>query len=109
MVNTPSREDILVFLNQNGKKFDQENDDLANLETDRTKEKLVRPDFIAEIPGIETEANYEDIIAPQSASQGYTPTVAQRVAAACQSAGREKNVTVTPREGDSNSDDVSAT
>jgi len=70
-----------------------ENDDLANLETDRTEEKLVHPDFITEIPGIETEADYEDIVGPQSTSQGYKPTVAERIAAACQSAGRDKNVT----------------
>ena len=52
----------LKFLNRNGEKFDWENDDLANLETNRTEEKLVHPDFIAEIPGIEMEAKYEDIV-----------------------------------------------
>ena len=59
------------------------------------------------IPGIETEADYEDIVSPQSASQGYKSTVAQRVAAAHQSAGCDKNVTATPRRVDG--DDVSAT
>jgi hypothetical protein len=94
-------------LNRNGKKFDWENDDLTNLETIRTEDKLVHPDFIAEIPGIETEADYEDIVGPQSASQGHKPTVAQRVAAARQSAGRGKNVTATPRGVDD--DDASGT
>ena len=80
-------------MNQNGKKFDWKNDDLANLETDRTEEKLVHPDFISEIPGIETEADYEDIVGPQSSSEGYKPMMAQKIAAACQSAGHDKNVT----------------
>ena len=54
----------LKFLNRNCEKFDWEKDDLANLKTDRTEEKLVHPDFIAEIPGIEIEANYEHIVGP---------------------------------------------
>merc|ERR1712086_891634 len=94
---------------RNGDKFDWENDDLANLETDRTEEKLVHPDFIAEIPGIETEADYENIVGPQSTLQGNKPTVAQRVAAARQSAGRDRSVTVTPRGVNSDDDEVSAT
>merc|ERR1712194_877818 len=64
----------LKFLNRNGEKFDWENNDLANLETNRTEEKLEHPDFIAEIPGIETEVDYEDIVGPKSAAQGYKPT-----------------------------------
>ena len=80
---------------------------MADLKTDRTEEKLIHPDFIAEIPGIKTEADYEDIVGPQSTSQGRKPMVAQKIAAAYQSAGRDKNVTVTPRGVDS--DDVSAT
>ena len=55
-------------MNRHGEKFDWENDDLANLETDRTEKKLVHPDFIAEIPGIETGATYEDTVGPQSTS-----------------------------------------
>ena len=42
--------------------FDWENDDLASLEMGWTDEKLVHPDFIAAIPGIKTEANFEDIV-----------------------------------------------
>ena len=99
----------LKFLNRNGEKFDWENDDLANLEADRTEEKLVYPDFITEIPWLKTETDYEDIVGHQSASQEYKPTVAQRVAAARQSAGRDRNVTVTSRGVDSDSDKVSAT
>ena len=74
-----------------------ENDDLANLEKDRTEDKFVHPDFIPEIPGIETKADYRDIVGPQLAAQGYKPTVAWQGTAACQSVGRAKNVTATPR------------
>ena len=80
---------------------------MANLETEQREEKLVHPDFIAEIPRIETEADYKDIVVPQSTAQGHKPTVAQRVAAAYQSAGRDKNVTATPRGVDD--DDISGT
>lgn len=83
----------LKTLNRNGKRFDWENGALIHLETDRTEEKLVHPDFISEIPGIETEADYEDIVGPQSSSEGYKPMMAQKIAAACQSAGHDKNVT----------------
>ena len=87
--------------------MDQENDDLANLETEQTETKLVRPDFIAEIPEIKTEADYEDTVGLQSATQGHTSTVAQRVAAACQITVCGKHVMTTPRGVCD--DDVSAT
>ena len=74
---------------------------MANLKTDRTEEKLVHPGFIVEIPGIETEANYEDIVDRQSTSQGYKPTVAQRAAAARQSADHDKKLTYGGSEGSS--------
>ena len=99
----------LKFLNRNSEEFDWENDDLANLETDRTEEKLVHPDFIVEVPGIKTKANYEDIVDSQSESQELKPAVAQRVAAARQSTGHERNVTVTSRRVDTDDDEVSAT
>ena len=70
---------------------------MANLETDRTEDKLVHPDFISEIPGIDTEANYKDFVAPQSAAQVYKPMVAQQVAATRENAGLAKNVICTPR------------
>ena len=80
-------------MKQNGETFDWENDDLANVETDWTDDKLVHQDFIGEIPGIETEAKYEDIVGPHLAAQGYTPTVTQQVAATCHSTGctKERN------------------
>ena len=82
---------------------------MADLKTDRTEEKLMHPDFIAEIPGIKTEADYEDIVGPQSTPQGRRPMVAQRVAATRQSAGRDRSVTVMSRGVDGGVDEVSAT
>ena len=40
----------LEFLNEHLEKFDRKNDDSANLKTEQTEDKLVHPDFIAEIP-----------------------------------------------------------
>ena len=70
-------------MNQNGEKYDWENDELANLVMDWTDDKVVHPGFIVEIPGIGTEAEYKDIVGLQSTAQDHTPKVAQRVAGAC--------------------------
>ena len=70
-------------MNQNGEKYDWENDELANLVMDWTDDKVVHPDFIVEIPGIGTEADYKDIFGLQSTAQDHTPKVAQRVASVC--------------------------
>ena len=50
---------------------------------DQTEDKLVHPDFIAKNAGIETEADYKDIVGPWSAAQGHEPTVVHRVTADC--------------------------
>ena len=55
----------LEFLNQNGGKFDWENDDLAEIKVKTREEKLVQPNFIAEIPGIPLESDYVEIQPPQ--------------------------------------------
>ena len=67
----------LKFLDQNGETFDWKNDNLANLEMDWTENKLIHPDFIAELPGIETETNCEGIMCPHSSIQDYTLTADQ--------------------------------
>ena len=51
----------LEFLNRNGETFGWENDDLAEIEVKTQEEKLVQPDFIAEILGITLESYYEEI------------------------------------------------
>ena len=52
------------FLNRKGEKFDWDNDDLADLKAVDEQPKLVHPDIISEIPGIETADMYDDIIGP---------------------------------------------
>ena len=56
----------LEFLNRNGKKFDWENDDLAEIEVQTVEEKLVQPDFITKILVIPLESDYVEIRPPQT-------------------------------------------
>ena len=55
----------IKFLNRKGEKFDWDNDDLSEIEMAKKEPKLVQPNFIAEIPGIEVESDYEPIIGPK--------------------------------------------
>ena len=55
----------IKFLNRKGEKFDWDNEDLTEIEMADKEPKLVQPNFIAEIPGIEVESNYELIIGPK--------------------------------------------
>ena len=55
----------IKFLNRKGKKFDWDNDNLTEIKTADREPKLVQPNFIAEIPGIEVESDYEPIIWPK--------------------------------------------
>ena len=53
----------IKFLNQKGEKFDWDNDDLKEIEMADKEPKLVQPNFIAEIPGIEVESDYRLVAA----------------------------------------------
>ena len=55
----------IKFLNQKGEKFDWDNDDLTEIEMADIEPKLVHPNYISEIPGIEVESDYETIIVPK--------------------------------------------
>ena len=55
----------IKFLNQEGERFDWDNDDLTEIKMADKEPKLVQPNFISEIPGIEVESNYELIIGPK--------------------------------------------
>ena len=55
----------IKFLNRKGEKFDWENEDLTEIEMADKETKLVHPNCIAEIPGIEVKSDYEPIIGPQ--------------------------------------------
>ena len=49
-------------MNQKGETFDWDNGDLADLKAVNEQPKLVHPDIIAEIPGVETEDIYDNVI-----------------------------------------------
>ena len=52
----------IKLMNRKGKSFDLENDNLIEIEMADKEPNLVQPNFIAEIPGIEVESDYEPII-----------------------------------------------
>ena len=55
----------IKFLKRNGEKFDWYNNYLGEIEVLVKEPKLIQPDFIAEIPGIDMDSNYEKIIGPK--------------------------------------------
>ena len=74
----------IKFLNRHGVKFDWDNADLEEIELSKTDENLVQPDFIAEVPGIAVQGDYDNIIGPKpdAGSDKEIPSVAQRMAEA---------------------------
>ena len=55
--------------------------------------KLVQPDFIAEIPGIEVESDYEPIIGPKpNTEQEFKSSYAERTKNARKNSGRKTDV-----------------
>ena len=101
----------IKFLNRHGIKFDWDNDDLEEIEPSKTEEKLVQPDFIAEVPGIAVQGDYDKIIRtkPGAGSDKEIPSVAQRMAEASKNSGRnlEANTQVKDRGVDIGSSDGS--
>ena len=91
----------IKFLNRRRVKFDWENDDLEEIELSKTDEKLVQPEFIAEVPGIEVQGDYDKIIRPKpdAGSDRKISSVAQRMAEASENARRnlEANTQVKAR------------
>ena len=55
----------ISFLNRKGEKFDWDNDKLTEIEMADKEKKLVQPNFIAGIPGIEVESDCEPIVSPK--------------------------------------------
>ena len=55
----------IKFMNRKGEKFDWDNDNLTEINMAYKEQKLVQPDFIAEIPGIEVDRYYEPIRGPK--------------------------------------------
>ena len=51
-------------MNRKGETFDRDNGVLAELKSVKEQPKLLHPDIIAEVPGVETEDMYDTIIGP---------------------------------------------
>ena len=55
----------LKFQNRKGGTFDWDNEDLEDNENvEEGQEKLIHPDVISEIPGVELESEYENTVGP---------------------------------------------
>ena len=92
-------------------KFDWDNDNLDEIELSKTDEKLVQPEFIAEVPGIEVQGDYDMIIRPKpdAGLDKEMLSVAQHMTEASENAGRnlEANTQVKARGVDIGSSDGS--
>ena len=75
-------------MNRKGEKFDWDNDDLADLTAVNEQPKLVHPDIIAEIPGVETQDMYDNVIGPIPIGEEEKPSsYAERALMARRNAG----------------------
>ena len=75
-------------MNRRGEKFDWDNDDLVDLQAVNEQPKLVHPDIISEIPGVETTNMYNRIIGPTLLDEKEEPlSYAKRAAKACMNTG----------------------
>ena len=75
-------------MNRKGEKFDWDNDDLADLTAVNEQPKLVHPDIIAEIPGVETQDMYDNVIGPIPIGEEEKPSsYAERALVARRNAG----------------------
>ena len=74
---------------------------MKEIELSKTNEKIVQPDYIAEVPGIEVQGDYDQIIGPKpdAGTHKKIPSVTQRMAEASKNAGRnlEANTQVKTR------------
>ena len=48
----------IQFLNRHEEKFDWDNDDLSKLEVTTEHPKMIHPDMVANLPGIELESDF---------------------------------------------------
>ena len=55
----------IKFINRNGEKFDWDNNDMGENEVVVKEPKIIQPDFIAEIPVIEMDSDYDKIMGPK--------------------------------------------
>ena len=83
----------IKFLNQEGERFDWDNDDLTEIKMADKEPKLVQPNFISEIPGIEVESDYDQIIGPKPNTEPeVNSSYAERAKNARENAGQKTDV-----------------
>ena len=100
----------IKFLNRKGDKFDWENNDLTEIEMADKEPKLVQPNFIAKIPLIEVESDYEPIMGPKPSTEPeVNSSYAERAKKARKNAGQNTDVMTHPktRGVDDDEDDAS--
>ena len=86
---------IIKFLNRNGENFDWDNDDLGEIEVVVKEPKLIKPDFVDEITGIDMDSDYEKIIGPKPDEEhDAKPSISEHAADASRNAGLETNVNI---------------
>ena len=75
---------------------------MKDIELSKTDEKPVQPEYIAEVPGIKVQGDYDQIIGPNldAGTHKKIPSVTQRMAEASKNAGRnlEANTQVKAEE-----------
>ena len=74
----------IQFRNRHGGKFDWDNDDMFELEVTTELTKMIHPDMVANIPGIELDS---DFLQPAVPASGEKPDIMTQLAAARLNAG----------------------
>ena len=78
----------IEFLNRKGENFNWDNDDLADLQAIDEQPKIIHPDIISEIPGVETADMYDGISRPTPIGKDKKPSLyAERAAKARKNTG----------------------
>ena len=76
--------DSVQFLNRKGEKFDWDDDELSELEVKTEPSKMIHPDILAELPGMELQRDYNT---PSRVTVRSGPTPTEQAAAAEIAAG----------------------
>ena len=69
----------IQFCNRRGGKFDWDNDDMSELKVTTELPKMIHPDMVVNIPGIELES---DFLRPAILASGEKPDIMTQLAAA---------------------------
>ena len=77
----------IQFWNCHGEKFDWDNDDMSKLEGTTELPKMIHPDMVANLPGIELESDFPRPAVPTSVKK---PTITTQLVVARLNAGLDK-------------------